>query len=92
MKDEKLIKALRCLASQTRDGACYMDAYNRARENQKKCMYCEHERQKRPGFESIQCPFYQGWYGTSFEDEECSEWLHHAADILEEVYTREEKR
>ena len=70
--DEDLIKALRCLASESEDS---MGSCSESKRNPKiSCIGGK-------GFE--QCQFYQNKYYTCFGTEETSEWLNKVADILE---------
>lgn len=75
-----LIKALRCLASQTCEGDCYETSYNMQHiddENPIR-MVCGNRMRD----DVICCPFYQDTYGVCFEDGECY-WLKEVADLLQ---------
>lgn len=77
IKLDNLIKALRCLASNTPEGDCYEEQYNFGRKGQRISCYGSPE--------TMKCPYNQDTYGVCFEDGECSEWLSEAAELLEEL-------
>lgn len=88
MIDENMIKALRCIASQTTDGDCYADIYNfkNMDDDSKLRMVCgegENLRDFIGGGPAVGCPYYQKEYGTCFEDGELY-WLKDLADMIEE--------
>lgn len=74
---DNLIKALRCIASNTPEGDCYEEQYNFGRKGQRISCYGSPE--------TMKCPYNQDTYGVCFEDGECSEWLSEAAELLEEL-------
>ena len=79
--DEEMIKALRCLGSQSCMGYCYADEYNYKNRFDAKAadMRCgETDEEKK----WIGCPYYQRKYETCI-DGGCG-WLDKVADILEE--------
>lgn len=75
--DSDLIKALRCIASDTPYGTCYEDYYNLTHHAEKR-MNCSGAMDN-----SIPCPYHQNSYGVCFADGACGEWLNKVADILE---------
>lgn len=79
--DEEMIKALRCLGSQSCMGYCYADAYNDKNRFDVEAadMRCGETDEKKNW---ICCPYYQNKYET-YIDDGC-EWLDKVADILEE--------
>lgn len=77
IKLNDLIKALRCIASNTAEGDCYEEQYNFGRKGQR--ISCHGS----PG--TMKCPYNQDTYGVCFEDGDCSEWLSEAAELLEEL-------
>lgn len=80
LTDNALVKALRCLGSQTADGDCYETLYNMQHmgdEDYKpmRCGACESETK-------ICCPYHQKTYDVCFEDGDCW-WLREVADMIE---------
>ncbi|MBR3762206.1 MAG: hypothetical protein IKK59_05630 [Lachnospiraceae bacterium] len=80
LTDTDLVKALRCLGSQTADGDCYETLYNMQHmgdEDYKpmRCGACESETK-------ICCPYHQKTYDVCFEDGDCW-WLREVADMIE---------
>ena len=75
--DNDLIKALRCIASDTPYDTCYEDYYNLTHHDGKR-MHCSGALD-----DSIPCPYYQNTYPVCFADGACGEWLNEVADILE---------
>lgn len=89
MIDKNMIKALKCLASQSTEGDCYADFYNfkRLDDDSKPRMLCaegENLRDFISGGPAIGCPYYQKAYGTCFEDGELY-WLKELAEQLEDI-------
>ncbi len=78
--DKEMIKALRCLGSQSYMGDCYADEYNYKNRFDAKAadMRCGETDEKKNW---IGCPYYQNKYKT-FIDDGC-EWLDEVADFLE---------
>lgn len=81
-RNEDMIRALRCLASQGSDGDCYADWFNTLNTDGARMSCSGHQKGTRP------CPYFQKNYGTSFADGECSEWLKAVADELEKYRKR----
>lgn len=79
--DKEMIKALRCLGSQSHMGYCYADAYNYKNRFDVKAadMRCGETNKEK---NRICCPYYQNKYKTCIDDG--CEWLDEVADILEE--------
>lgn len=78
--DKEMIKALRCLGSQSCMGDCYADVYNYKNRFDVKAAYmCCGEANKENNW--IGCPYYQSKYETCIDDG--CEWLDKVADILE---------
>lgn len=83
--DNDLIKALRCLASDTPSGTCYEDYYNLTHSDGQR-MCCSGMMDG-----SIPCPYHQSTYDVCFEDGDCGEWLNKVADILEKYNEKVER-
>lgn len=85
MPNENMIKALRCLGSNSPEGDCYMDFFNFNNQNEIlndkiKPMTCGN-RTNDPKYQ--QCPYYQDEFETCFEDGEC-DWLKDTAELIEQ--------
>lgn len=85
-----IVKALKCLASQTESGSCYSDCYNKNTNNkQAVCREIESN-----DTELVTCPYYQSEFsnfleGIHFnEDGNCRELLNKAADFIESNSTK----
>ena len=85
---EDMIKALRCVASQDREGDCYADHENFIHRHDKhKRIVCGTDEDLRDcisGKEAVGCPYHQKTYGCCFEDGELY-WLKDVAELLEEL-------
>jgi hypothetical protein len=86
---DDMIKALRCVASQDREGDCYADHENfmHMEDDENKRIVCETGEDLRDyisGKEAVGCPYHQSTYGCCFEDGE-SYWLKDVAELLEEL-------
>lgn len=84
---EDMIKALKCVASQTPDGDCHADIENfkhlgDADFKRVVCTGSEKPRDPINGGEGQCCPYYQKTYGCCFEDGELY-WLDDVAKLLE---------
>ena len=88
MNADEIVKALRCLSSQTSDGDCYMDSYNMQHldDINAKRMVCSNRFK-----DGIKCPYHQDEFGVCFEDGECGEWIANAADLLEQFQAKVER-
>ena len=89
MKVEDMVKALKCVASQDREGDCYADQENfKHMENDKyKRIVCgtgENLKDWISGRDAVGCPYRQKMYGTCCEDGELY-WLKDVAELLEEL-------
>lgn len=83
---EDMIKALKCVASQTQDGDCHADIENfkhldDADFKRVVCTGSEKPRDPINGGEGQCCPYYQKTYGCCFEDGELY-WLDDVAKLL----------
>ena len=86
--DGEMIKALRCLGSQSCMGGCYADVYNyKNRFDVKTAYMCCGEANKENNW--IGCPYYQSEYETRV-DNGCG-WLEDVADLLETIRCESEK-
>lgn len=91
---DDMIKALRCVASQDREGDCYADHENfmHMEDDENKRIVCETGEDLRDyisGKEAVGCPYHQSTYGCCFEDGE-SYWLKDVAELLEELKSYKE--
>lgn len=83
--DNDLIKALRCIASDTPSGDCYEYYYNLTHSDGQR-MQCSGMMEN-----SIPCPYHQNTYPVCFSDGDCGEWLNKVADILEKYNEKVER-
>lgn len=86
---EKMAKALKCVASQDREGDCYADHENfkHMEDDKYKRITCgtgENLRDFISGKDAVDCPYHPKTYGTCFEDGELF-WLKDVAELLEEL-------
>ena len=86
---EDMIKALKCVASQDREGDCYADNENfkHMEDDKYKRIICgtgENLKDFISGREAVGCPYHQKKYGCCFEDGELY-WLKDVAKLLEEL-------
>lgn len=84
---ENMIKALKCVASQTCEGDCYADIQNfmHIGDDKYKRLVCKEGENLKDfisGNDAITCPYHQKEYGTCFEDGELY-WLKDVAELLE---------
>ena len=91
---EKMAKALKCVASQDREGDCYADHENfkHMEDDEYKRITCgtgENLRDFISGKDAVGCPYHQKTYGTCFEDGELF-WLKDVAELLEELKSYKE--
>lgn len=86
---EKMVKALKCVASQDREGDCYADHenFNHMEDDKHKRIVCatgEKLKDYISGKSAVGCPYHQKTYGTCYEDGELY-WLKDVAELLEEL-------
>ena len=86
---EKMAKALKCVASQDREGDCYADHENfkHMEDDKYKRIVCatgEILKDYIRGKDAVDCPYHQKTYGTCYEDGELY-WLKDIAELLEEL-------
>lgn len=86
---DDMIKALKCVASQDREGNCYADYenFNHMEDDNYKRLICgtgENLKDFISGREAVGCPYHQKPYGTCYEDGELY-WLKGVAELLEEL-------
>lgn len=91
---DDMIKALKCVASQDREGDCYADHENfkHMEDDKYKRIVCgtgEDLRDYISGKEAVACPYHQKTYGTCYEDGELH-WLKDVAELLEELKSYKE--
>lgn len=90
---DDMIKALRCVSSQDREGDCYADHENFIHRHDKhKHIVCGTDEDLRDcisGKEAVGCPYHQKTYGCCFEDGELY-WLKDVAELLEELKSYKE--
>ena len=91
---EDMIKALKCIASQDREGDCYADNENfkHMEDDKYKRIICgtgENLKDFISGREAVGCPYHQKTYGTCYEDGELY-WLKDVAELLEELKSYKE--
>lgn len=86
---DDMIKALKCVASQDREGDCYADNENfkHMEDDNYKRIICgtgENLKDFISEREAVGCPYHQKKYGCCFEDGELY-WLKDVAELLEEL-------
>lgn len=86
---DDMIKALKCVSSQDREGDCYKDHENfkHMKDDKYKRIVCETVNNLKywiNGREAVGCPYHQNTYGCCFEDGELY-WLKDVAELLEEL-------
>lgn len=93
---DDMTKALKCVASQDREGDCYADNENfkhmEDEDDKYKRIICgtgENLKDFISGREAVGCPYYQKKYGCCFEDGELY-WLKDVAELLEELKSYKE--
>lgn len=91
---EKMVKALKCVASQDREGDCYADHenFNHMEDDEYKHIVCgtgENLKDRISGKDAVGCPYHQKTYGTCFEDGKLF-WLKDVAELLEELKSYKE--
>ncbi len=90
---DDMIKALKCIASQDREGDCYADHENFMHRNDgHKRIVCgtgEDLRDYVSGNEAVGCPYHQQKYGCCFEDGDLF-WMKDVAELLEELKSYKE--
>ena len=86
---DDMIKALKCVSSQDREGDCYKDHENfkHMEDDKYKRIVCgtgENLKDWISGRDAVGCPYHQNTYGCCFEDGDLY-WLKDVAELLEEL-------
>ena len=86
---DKMVKALKCIASQDGEDDCYADYenYRHMEDDNYKRLVCrdgENLKDDISGRDAVGCPYYQKEYSCCFEDGELY-WLEDVAELLEEL-------